>query len=272
MSQTLLSADSGSVLAADSNPLPYYTIRDIAIAALKDVGVLGIGMSPQNEDLNDALFKLNGMIAQWRRKRWLNYHLLDLSVVATGATSYPIGPVGPLAQTGAIYMPSRPDKLEAAYVRQLILAGNAPNAGPVDYPLTLIQSYEEYSRIALKSLVSFPRRIFYDSGFPIGTLYPWPVPQANIYELHVLIKQTLSQYGSINAQVILPEEYVPALHWNLVLRLAPGYKQPLDPTVAALAKDALNVLRMGNTQIGQLKMPVNLHRTGVYNPYSDQIL
>ncbi len=161
MSHTLLSADSGSVLAADSNPLPYYTIRDIAIAALKDVGVLGIGMSPQNEDLNDALFKLNGMIAQWRRKRWLNYHLLDLSVVATGATSYPIGPVGPLAQTGAIYMPSRPDKLEAAYVRQLILAGNAPNAGPVDYPLTLIQSYEEYSRIALKSLVSFHRTFYF---------------------------------------------------------------------------------------------------------------
>ena len=269
MTQTLLRADEGSLLAADSNPLPYYTVRDVATAALKDVGVLGIGQSPQPEDLNDAVFKLNGMIAQWRRKRWLTYHLLDLSIVSTGAQSYQIGPLGVLEQSGGIYMSSRPDKLEAAYVRQLIPTGS-PSSGPVDYPLIIINSMETYSRIPLKDLVSFPRRMFYDSGFPIGTLYPYPVPNASIYEIHVLVKTPLSQYSALSAQIILPEEYVPALHWNLVIRLAPGYKQPLDPTVAMLAKDALNVLRMANTQISELRIPVNFHRNGVYNPYTDQ--
>jgi len=288
MTETLLRADSGSLLSSDSNPLPYYTVYDVVRMALVDCGALGIGMSPQPEDFSDALFKLNGMVAQWRRKRWLNYHLLDLSIVSTGALSYQIGPLGTLETDGGIYMESRPDRIEGAYIRQLVNANftigssqiggtdaippSLGFAGPVDYPLKLLQSREQYSRIALKSLLSFPNWLFYDPGYPVGTLYPWPLPQNGLYELHVLVKQTLSQYTSLSSQIILPEEYIPAMHWNLVVRLAPGYKQPLDPAIVALAKDALNTLRMGNTAIGELAFPINLTRTGVYNPYSDQIL
>jgi len=45
----------------------------------------------------------------------------------------------------------------------------------------------------------------------------------------------------------------------------------MKPITMALAKEALNVLRMGNAQVPNLRMPDDLIRPGIYNPYSDQI-
>ena len=237
-----------------------YNLLDVITMALKDVGVLGIGETPSPEDVNDALFKLNGMIAQWRRKRWLIYQLVDYAFVANGAQSYSIGP------GGDFNVPSRPDRLESAFVRQI----NTSVGTRVDYPLWPIDSYEAYGRIVLKTLTSFPQWIFYDPGYPLGRVYPWPIPQASIYETHVLVKQTLPMSQNLSAQIMLPEEYIPALHYNLVLRLYPGYKQPPDPLIVALAGEALNVLRKANTAISPLTYPLGLSNGGRYNPYTDQ--
>ena len=121
-----------------------YTPLDIITMALKDVGALGVGQSPLPEDTNDAYTKLQWMLGEWNRKRWLIWHLVDLSITSTGATSYSIGPVG-----SDIVWDPRPDRLESAFLRQLVQS--QPNQ--IDYPLELIQSYEEYTNIALKSLI-----------------------------------------------------------------------------------------------------------------------
>jgi hypothetical protein len=239
-----------------------YTPLDIITMALKDVGALGVGQTPLPEDTNDAYRKLQWMLAEWNRKRWLIWHLVDLSVTATGATSYSIGPTG-----SDIVWDPRPDRLESAFLRQL--TQSQPNQ--IDYPLEIIQSYEEYTNIALKSLQSFPSYIFYDSGFPTGTLYPWPVPQASIYAVHVQVKEHLAQFTSLEQDINLPAEYLNAIHWNLCVRLFPQYQRQADPLIVSLAKDSLNTLRKANVQIGRLTMPTDLVRPGIYNPYSDQI-
>jgi len=233
----------------------------ILTQALKDCGALGVGQTPLAEDINDAFTKLNWMIAQWNRKRFFIYHLVDLAVTSTGANIYTIGP------GGNIDVAVRPDKLEAAFVRQLVQS--QPNQ--VDYPLRLIQSFEDYSRIALKELKSFPNAVFYDPKYPLGELHAYPVMQAGLYALHVVVKAILPKFTSLYDEIILPDEYYAALHLNMTVRLGPTYKFPSDPTVVALAKDALNVLRGANTAIASLVMPAGLIRPGIYNPYSDQI-
>ena len=75
---------------------------------------------------------------------------------------------------------ARPAKVESAFLRQLNTVG--PNQ--VDDPMRIIQSMEDYNRIALKSLMSFPGGVFcLDSGNgPLANLIPTPVHlQANIY-------------------------------------------------------------------------------------------
>lgn len=237
------------------------TAQDIIQLALKDIGVLGVGQTVLPEDLNDAFVKLNWMLSQWQRKRWLVYRLDDLSITSTGAQSYSIGP------GGDINVSVRPDRIEAAFFRQTVQS--QPNL--IDYPLQLLFSREDYNNIALKGLTTFPSFLFYDSDFPLGYLYAWPVLQASIYALHVSVKKLLPQFTSLTEVVNLPPEYMAAIELNLAIRLAPGYQRAPDPAVVALARDALNVIKNSNAQIPRLLMPTDLIRPGVYNPYSDQV-
>lgn len=235
------------------------TAGDIVNLALKAAGVLGVGQTALAEDSNDALTLMNQMIYQWRRKRWLIYHLVDTSFTCTGAQSYTVG-------AGGNFNITRPDRIEAAYFRQLI--PSSPNQ--VDYPLQILESREDYSRISLKMLGSFPSFIWYDAAYPLGSVYPWPLP-SSLYELHILTKDTLSSFANLATSIAIPEEYHAALLWNLAARLAPMYQKSPDPSVIALAKDSLNLIRTANAQIPRLTMPLSLVRRGIYNIYSDRV-
>ena len=87
------------------------TANDIITLAFKDAGILGVGQSMLPDDYNDALTRMNMMIAQWRVKRWLVWHLVDKSIVSTGAQFYTVGP------GGDINVSWRPDKLDRKSTR-----------------------------------------------------------------------------------------------------------------------------------------------------------
>ena len=235
------------------------TALDIINLSLKSAGVLGAGQTAAAEDVNDALTVLNFMIGQWNRKRWLVFHLVDISCPCTGALSYTVGP-------GQSFNVPRPDRLEAAFFRQVIPS----NPNQIDYPLEILQAREDYNNIALKALNSFPSYIFYDAAFPIGYVYPWPVP-SNLYEVHITVKETLASFPTLTTVINLPPEYYAALLYNLTVRLLALYKLPADAVTIALAKEALNVIRGANAQIARLAMPAGVVRAGIYDPYADRI-
>lgn len=241
--------------------MPITTAQDLVSFSLRAVGILGVGQTALAEDSSDALSALNGMIGIWNRKRWVIWHLLDVALTSTGAQSYSIG-------IGGDFNVPRPDRLEAAFFRQVITT--QPN--DVDYPLQILESREDYNRIALKTLVSWPAYIFYDSAFPLGRVYPYPVPQASIYELHLSIKDTLAPFTTYTQPINLPPEFIEALWTNLAIRLAaiyPGVQVP--PAVEALAKASLATIRGANAQIARLGTPPGLARGNLYNIYSDQV-
>lgn len=235
------------------------TGTDIITAALKKSGVLGVGQSASAEDTTDAFNDLNQMLAQWQRKRWMVYHLVDVSYVSTGAQSYTVG-------TGGNFNVARPDRLEASFFRQTI--PSQPNL--IDYPLQLLEAREDYNNIALKSLTTFPQYAFYDAAYPTGNLYVWPVPTSGIYEIHITLKEQLGSLAAPGSVINLPPEYMAALIWNLAARLRPSYQLQPDPTVTAMAKDSLNLINNANAQVPRLRMPSDLVRGGIYNIYSDR--
>lgn len=230
--------------------------------SLKTAGVLGVGQTAQAEDINDSFTILNYMLSAWQRQRWLIWHLVDLSVVSTGALNYSIGPA-----PADIVFAQRPDRIEGGFFRQL----NTGPVNPVDYPLEIIESRTTYNLIALKNLTSFATYCFYDPAYPTGLLYPWPLMQSAIWEMHISVKTLLSQFTSLTQDINLPLEYEDAILYNLARRLRVAYRLGADPELNDLAKVALNTLRKANTQIGRLTMPNSLVRPGIYNPYSDQI-
>jgi hypothetical protein len=241
------------------------TPLDLINLALLDAGVIGVGQTANAEDTNNAWTRLLWLLQQWQRKRYLVFQLKELGVVSTGAQSYSIGP------GGDVNVPVRPDRLDnGCYFRQLVQS--SPNQ--VDYPLELLESWEDYSRVALKSLQTFPAYVFYDPGFPLGTLHFWPVPQPAIYQMFVLAKVNLSTLFATQTTLldaILPNEYFQALYLSLAEILRTAYRLPVDPILVQRAKESREVLRGANTALARLRMPDSLVRPGVYNPYSDQI-
>lgn len=234
-------------------------VRDFVTLALKNSGVLGTGQTPGNEMTNTAFQLANTMIGQWAAKRWLIYHLVNITHVSTGATSYTVGP------TGDFVSAVRPTNIEAAFVSQ-----NLGTPQQIDTPLEILQAREDYSRIAMKALVSFPYYLYYDNAFPLGVLHFWPSPNATLYSMTITIKMVLSQFVNLSDDINLPAEYQEALVYNLAIRIRALYQMPADPVVVVLAKSALNTIRNANAQVPRLQMPVGMSRGGRYNVYSDQ--
>lgn len=241
------------------------SMQDICLAALKECGAIGVGQTPLPEDINEAWSRLQWMLMQWERKRWMVYHLVDYAIVSTGAQYYTVGPGGDI-DTGS---PSvRPGNLSSAFVRQLQGSQNS-----VDYPLQILRAREDYNWITLKTLMAGPgEAAFLDTDWPLARLYVWPVPQAHIYEIHATINQQLPYTYSLNTLFTLPYEYYLAMLYNLAQRLRPKYRlgsYPGDP-LPGMAKDSLSVVRLPNTQIARLRMPNTLRRRGLYNIFSDR--
>lgn len=235
--------------------------RDIVVSALKKAGILGSGRPAPAEDANDALSDLNDMLSQWMTDRWLDWSLLDYSVVSTGAASYTVGP------GGNIVISPRPDRIEFAFARQI-----ANVSQPIDYPLEIIPSREQYNLIALKSLVSFPKYAYYDSAYPLATIRTYPVMNAALYELHITVKNTLPVL-ELDTELIVPGQYIAALKFNLARRLRQAYGKGLKPDIELnkLAASSLNIIRQANIQIPELRMPRALQRNGKYNILSDSV-
>ena len=235
------------------------TARDLITLALFDAGIFGSGQTPGATDINNGLIRLNDMISQWQRNRWLIWCDKDVAMPMTGAVSYTIG-------TGQYFNTPRPDRLEnGCFIRQI--TPSVPNQP--DWPLTLIQSREAYSNIRLKRLGSFPQYVFYDAAFPYGNIYPWPLP-SNLYELHLLLKEQLQTFANLSTVYAMPEEYKRAIRFNLQSEFLSAYRLPPDPDLEKRAAAALNVIRNANAQIPVLYLPPDLYRPGLYNVFTDQ--
>lgn len=255
------------------------TVYDLCLQALKDAGVIGVGQSPHAEDLSEAQMRLQWMLQQWQNKRWLNYDLVTYVIVSAGKAAYTVGPSGgpgtaPDIAIGTYGLAARPNRIESAFFRQLI---GGPY-GPVDYPLSIIESMEGYNRIAVKGLSTFASACFYDPAWVntagMGMLYVWPVPLANIFSIGITVRSTLpAAFSNQNSIVDLPFEYFQAIVSNLALALRPKYGLGTyqGDNVPRMAKDGLATIRASNTAISELQVPADLvNRGGGYNIFTDR--
>ncbi len=143
----------------------------------------------------------------------------------------------------------------------------------MDYWLDILQSHEDYDKIALKTMQSFPGAVFLDSAWPLGNLFAYPVPQSGIYSINVTVRESLPfQFATLATAMNLPFEYYSAIVYNLAIRCRPLFQIPTYPgdPLPGLAQNSLNVLRGPNTQIARLVMPKQVMGKGPgYNIFSD---
>lgn len=248
-------------MASRPQPAPS-TVSVLLTDALVSAGIIGVDEAMEQPILNKALRTANRMIEQWQLERFMVWQLVDYGFTSTGANTYSVG-------RGMNFdINPRPDRLEFAYLRQLNSSGGTPS----DWDLDIIDAYEDYAAIQLKTIGTFSSALFYDPGTPVGTLYPWPVPQASIYQLHILVKQTLQRFVNLQDSITFPTGYEAALEWCLARRFRAAFQMPADPTINELAAQGKATIRKGNTQVATLRMPRELRGVGggsAYNYRSD---
>ena len=117
------------------------TPLEIIYQSLKDCGFSGDGETPSAEIVNDAFRKLNWMLAEWRQKRGMVFHLVEKTVLTHGAQIYTIGPG---AQS---VVPDRPNKIDSAVIRQYFLPGS-----PVVYRLTFLWAFLDWQQYSVRDV------------------------------------------------------------------------------------------------------------------------
>src|SRR5262249_48771220 len=143
----------------------------------------------------------------------------DIGVVSDGRAGPDLGGPYTVGPGGDFPIDPRPDRVEAAYLRI-----TAFSTQPVDVPLTQLPAMEDYARVTLKKLVAFSRGYFYDSASPLGNLYLVNWPNANIYAIHIIVKNVFPIKLPLNLDLsFLPPTHRAAMKFNLALRLRQAY-------------------------------------------------
>jgi len=223
--------------------MPIRTCIDFINAALLTSSVVGVGQTPLAEDANTAFDLLLEIVDQWNNERFMCWKLSEQIIPSTGAQTYPLTDC--------------PARLDSAYARLLTGQQMATvyNAGPVDFPLYLIDSMEEYNDIGLKQLTTFPAAIWYQRDFPDGTIYPWPIPPAGQFDLHVFWRQALPTYKELTDPLGLPPIYRRALRYEMAALLALNFGLPANPGHAAALSGTKAAIKAANAHVAQAKIP-----------------
>lgn len=185
------------------------TAREFITLALKEAGVLGVGQTPLAEDINDSFTLLTRMLNGWQQKRWLVPGLTHVSMPGNGEKFNRIGP-------GQYFNCLRPREIKAAWFTQ----NNVSESNKVSFNLVRIWAYEDYTRLALKDLKSWPQAFFYDNAFPYGHIYIWPIPSAQ-YQINLAIQLPIGFNTAVaEGDFDGGEGYIDGIYPNIPLILA----------------------------------------------------
>lgn len=193
------------------------TVRNLITRALRKSGVITKSETPDPDEISDALEECNSMLSSWSTEKMLCVSRTRESFPSTGAQSYTIG-------SGGDFNTTRPVKIISAFAR---LGTND------DYPMVEITD-KNYSLIQNKDTPGAPEFFNYDNGYPLGTLTMYPKPTAS-YTIYIYSEKAITAFTSLSQVVSLPEGWEDAIVYNLAVRLAPEYGQPVTNELAALA-------------------------------------
>lgn len=211
------------------------TALDLITSSLRLVNVVAAGEPVPTDMANDSLQVLNDMIDSWNAQRLNIYttRIDDYALVANQA-SYTLGPAGN-------FNAPRPAQIDGM---SSILMFNPAN--PVEVPITMFTVDQWQTQVPLKTVSgTFPIIVYDDGGFPLRTLYMWPIPTTSIHKLRIYSWQALAAQ-TLAGSVSFPPGYAQAFRYNLACLLAAEFAAPIRADVVQIARESLGVVKRMN--------------------------
>jgi len=208
----------------------YTVTRDeIITLALRKLGVLEIGSSPDAATISNASMSLNLLIKQFSTDGLKLWKISELIIpVTNNQTSYILGGASStlmydsLSPTVAIT--DKPLKVIQGFYR------NKQSTPYIDIPV-MVMSKQEYNVLGSKFSTGTANTIFYDPRKLNGVLYVYLTPDSNAQtnlELHIVAQMPLDDLTSALGVPDFPNEWMNCLMWNLADQLSLEYGVPMN--------------------------------------------
>lgn len=211
------------------------TALDVISAALKRLGVLSGIETPSADLASDGLDRLSSLLESWQTESLNIYALIGTFIVMTpGKTPYTLGPTGDFDGVRPIWID---------HVTVQVGAATPPTE-------TLLERLtgDQWAALPQKSLTGIPSRYYYDPAYPLGFLYPWPVPDGgHSLTLSIYMPWPLPIPLALTTLIDLPPGYYRAIRDNLALELAPDVGRQIDPMLLQIATEAKTAIKRVNT-------------------------
>lgn len=218
------------------------TIGDLAILALKDIGVLASNESMPAQDGADALAAINSLIDQWAAERLMIYTVTRSTWTIVASTGqYTVG-------SGADVNIARPVFLDDQAVRYQ----DTSLSPTTEYKLKKLTEHG-WQQVPLKTQESDqPSWWYYNPTFANATLDLWPVPTSSTLEGVIYHPTAVSEFAALTTAVSLPPGYRRMIVKNLAMELAPSYGQAVNPLLMTQARESKARVKEANTELNEM--------------------
>lgn len=225
------------------------TVLDLITASLQDLGAIAIEEVPSAAEAANGLDALNNLIEQWNTESLMVYNVEpQVFNVVPAQQTYTIG-------IGGNFNVERPVEIPAAYNR---------NVNGYDYPIRVTTNFQEYADIQAKPIESSLISILYDDGgFPLKTLWAWPIPQNTDYTLVLWTWKAITSFASLSTVISLPPGYKRALQKNLAIEVAPAYGREVSALLNSQAIESKAQVKRVNTEINTMQFSSAVPQNGV---------
>lgn len=217
----------------------YLTTRDDIIKrALRIIGALGQGETPQTTAVTEAAQALNDVFKEWQSDGLHMWKYVDYEGTIAASSAYvKIG----VSQTWNI---NTPNKITSVYRR------TGTGTSILDVPL-IPCTKQEWDALPNKSQEGTPTHWYYraydgTASAPVpgqvGQLYVWPIPNStfvttNNGKFYITYMEPMDDFDSAGDNPDVPQWLYNALVWNLADQLAYEYGVPIAER-AQIAKKA----------------------------------
>lgn len=211
----------------------------IITRAMRLVGAIGKGETPDDDEAADGLTALNAMLESWSIERLFAYYIVEEQLTLSTAQTYTMGSGGDLNTT-------RPTKIDdSCYVK----------LQSIDFPLKLIGK-EAWDAIPAKTVNSnVPMWLFADMQNPLVRLNFYPQP-TGVGVAYIQSWKQLQQFANLTDTLALPPGYQRAIEFSLAEEYGPEFGVDVPAQVHQIASKA-------RANIKRLNAPNNVMRSEI---------
>ena len=185
----------------------------IISAALRKLGVLSGGSSPETYQITDATQALNALVKSLQTDGMPLWAIKSFTFTTVqGDPDYPIGP-------GQLYDAAKPMKVLQAWRNQ---SSNYSNV-----PMNIYTNYN-YDLLPLTISSGTPVNLYYQPMREYGMINLWPKPSDSATQITIRYQAPFEDLTSATDDLDFPSEWSEAVIYLLASRLAPEYGIPLQ--------------------------------------------